>query len=283
MEWNFHFSAVEEDPLSSFLNTQDAENKQEGGHDEEERKNKRLARNRESARNSRRRKKQYIEFLEGRVARLSEEVSTLKSIIASTTATSPDQGFRAQRKELYKRLAEAVGNPEVPEEIIAQMLNDLSDKLGVHAMGRQEVVNRMFQQTLELMIPLHVKYFLWVSDQDLDFFQETSSVSEDYASWRELVNTAHFSAEQCAAIREYKGILLQEKDKMSESLQKLKNMRESLEKHSLSFQHYVEDLRSFLSPRQAAGFLLWLEQHNPMPATEQVLNNEDAVATLFAE
>ena len=82
---------------------------------------------------------------------------------------------------------------------------------------------------------------------------------------------------------EYKGILLQEKDKMSESLQKLKNMRESLEKHSLSFQHYVEDLRSFLSPRQAAGFLLWLEQHNPMPATEQVLNNEDAVATLFAE
>ena len=276
MEWEFHFPKAEEDPLTAFLNVQEAANRQDGSEAEEgpDKKKKRLARNRESARNSRRKKKQYIEFLEGRVARLSEEVGTLKAIISSTTSTSPDQLFRARRKELFQKLSDAVNNQQVPDHIVAEMLNDLREQLGVHARGRQEVVNRMFQQTLELMIPLHVKYFLWVSDQELDFFQEAGGVPEDYASWQELVTTAQFTPEQCAAIREYKGILLQEKDKMSESLLKLKGMREALESKSLSFQQYLEDLRQQLEPRQAASFALWIEEHVQLPAAEQVLSHK---------
>lgn len=262
--------------MTCYLNSQEAANRQDGSEagEDHDKKKKRLARNRESARNSRRKKKQYIEFLEGRVARLSEEVGTLKAIISSTTSTSPDQLFRARRKELFQKLSDAVNNPQVPDHIVAEMLNDLREQLGVHARGRQEVVNRMFQQTLELMIPLHVKYFLWVSDQELDFFQEAGGVPEDYASWQELVATAQFTPEQCAAIREYKGILLQEKDKMSESLLKLKGMREALESKSLSFQQYLEDLRQQLEPRQAASFALWIEEHVQLPAAEQVLSHK---------
>lgn len=280
MDWGYHLTAMEDDPLSAFLNTQEQDVKSEPGDDEEERKNKRLARNRESARNSRRRKKQYIQYLETRITQLTQEVTLLRSGMTSSSVP-PDQGFMTQRKELYTRLSIAVQRPDVSEEEIASLLDELSVKLGVDAMGRQDLVNRLFQQTLEVMIPQHVKYFLWASDQDVDFFQPAPSF--DQTSWRELITDGGFTQEQCAAIREYKGILTQEKDKMSDILKQLKKTRETLERHSLTFQRYVEDLRSFLGPRQCAAFLLWLERHSPMPATDQVLSSEDAVSALIAE
>lgn len=280
MDWGFHLTGIDEDPLSSFLNTQSPDSKQDTPNDEE-RKNKRLARNRESARNSRRRKKQYIQYLESRVAQLTQEIASLKSGLAHTTAP-PDQTFVTQRKELYCRLNQAVYRTDPSDVEIAGMLDELSKKLGVDAMGRQEVVGRMFQQTLETMIPQHVKYFLWATDQDVDFFQPSPSCANQ-AAWKELITDGGFTQEQCAFIREYKGILVQEKEKMSESLKQLKRTREALAKHSLAFQRYVEDLRSFLGPKQCATFLLWLERHSPMPATDQVLSSDEAVAALIAE
>lgn len=280
MDWGFHLSSIEEDPLSSFLNTQSPDSKQDTPNDEE-RKNKRLARNRESARNSRRRKKQYIQYLESRVAQLTQEITSLKSGLALTTAP-PDQTFVTQRKELYTRLSQAVNRTDHSDVEIAGMLDELSMKLGVDARGRQEVVGRMFQQTLETMIPQHVKYFLWATDQDVDFFQPSPSCANQSA-WKELIIDGGFTEEQCSFIREYKGILVQEKEKMSECLKQLKRTREALAKHSLAFQRYVEDLRSFLGPKQCATFLLWLERHSPMPATDQVLSSDETVAALIAE
>lgn len=281
MDWGFHLSGIDEDPLSAFLNTQDQEDKQDTAGDGEERKNKRLARNRESARNSRRRKKQYIQYLESRIAQLTQEVTALRSGLAHT-AVPPDQTFMTERKELYCRLNQAVHRQETSEAEVAEMLDELSMKLGVDAMGRQEVVGRMFQQTLEVMIPQHVKYFLWATDQDVDFFQPAPSCVNQ-AAWKELILDGGFTEEQCASIREYKGILVQEKDKMSDSLKLLKKTREALAKHSLAFQRYVEDVRSFLGPKQCAAFLLWLERHSPMPATDQVLSSDETVAALIAE
>lgn len=69
----------------------------------DERRQKRLARNRESARQSRRRKKEYLGLLEEKVTQLSEEVVTLRH---AHLESAEDKLVQLRRQEIDKLEAE---------------------------------------------------------------------------------------------------------------------------------------------------------------------------------
>jgi broad specificity phosphatase PhoE len=64
----------------------DAENKEEGGEDDNGKRQARLMRNRESAQLSRQRKKVYVSELEGRLRTMAATVAELNATISHLTA-----------------------------------------------------------------------------------------------------------------------------------------------------------------------------------------------------
>ena len=81
----------------------------------DERRQKRLARNRESARQSRRRKKQYLELLEEKVAQLSEQIEGLRRVHLEDS----ERALRELRDKHIHKLADtlhAEPDPNRPEQ-----------------------------------------------------------------------------------------------------------------------------------------------------------------------
>lgn len=73
-----HSSAIESMQLLEQYKNPPIENEKVEENDDKDKRQRRLARNRESARQSRRRKKQYLELLEEKVALLTDQIDTVR-------------------------------------------------------------------------------------------------------------------------------------------------------------------------------------------------------------
>ena len=134
------------------------------------RRQKRLERNRESARLSRRRRKQYLEVLEERVTQLSVEM---------------DQGRRehagkAMETLITKRREAVVNDGAAVEEIVAKLacgLNRTSLELSV-------LSTFYIQQLKSLSLPPHSAFILWLTLQGDSYFRGGRAASERLSAAR---------------------------------------------------------------------------------------------------
>jgi hypothetical protein len=128
------------------------------------RRQKRLERNRESARLSRRRRKQYLEVLEERVNQLSFEM---------------DKGRREHV---------AMALPVVQEQRLIALQNQDLAALGtsLSRASREMRVAATFQsqQLQSLVFPPHVKFLLWMSLQTDAYFRGGRAASERLSAAR---------------------------------------------------------------------------------------------------
>eukprot|EP00980_Cylindrotheca_fusiformis_P013090 scaffold3281_cov129-Cylindrotheca_fusiformis.AAC.9 len=132
------------------------------------RRQKRLERNRESARLSRRRRKQYLEVLEDRVTQLSIE----------TDQGRRDHAARAVQTIMEKR-QNIVGNNPVPS-ILAKLdvaLNRTSSELMVLSTFHM-------QQLKSLSLPPHSKFVLWLTLQGDTYYRGGRASSERLSAAR---------------------------------------------------------------------------------------------------
>lgn len=134
------------------------------------RRQKRLERNRESARLSRRRRKQYLEILEERVTQLSTEV---------------DQGRRAHAAQavtitLHKRRDVLESTDKSDEDKI---------KLLDHGLGRTSsemmlVATFKHQQLKSFSLPPQSKFIMWLTLQNDQYFRGGRAASERLSAAR---------------------------------------------------------------------------------------------------
>ena len=145
------------------------------------RRQKRLERNRESARLSRRRRKQYLEVLEDRVTQLSVEVDQGRRMHAARAI----QTVLERRKELLEN-----GSNEDILSIFDGPLNRSSRELSI-------VSTFNTQQLKSISLPAHTKFVLWLTLQGDVYFRGGRAASErlsaarigERVSWASLLTT----------------------------------------------------------------------------------------------
>ncbi|CAK63476.1 unnamed protein product (macronuclear) [Paramecium tetraurelia] len=131
-----------------------------------------LIRNRECARNSRKRKKIYIELLETRVNTLNEELEKCKRIIKGQTSCQQQlgsnhllQNFFLGRQQLFEKLENALKNQTDNNEINL-LLDSMRFRVGGGGKERVNASNYFFQQIMEICFPIHVRYMLWAATSE---------------------------------------------------------------------------------------------------------------------
>jgi hypothetical protein len=147
------------------------------------RKQKRLERNRESARLSRRRRKQYLEVLEDKVTLLSLEMDEGRRSHASAAI----QTVLSKRRDLLN------DSPSVDPSAV---LNALETSLS-RSSNELSVLNTFqLQQLKSFALPAHTKFVLWLTLQGDVFFRGGRAASERLSAARigERVSTSNLFA-----------------------------------------------------------------------------------------
>ena len=130
---------------------------------------RRLERNRESARQSRRRKKQYLELLEVRALALRREMARLRTDHIAVVEAE----LAAQRTMLLTALFPLARKGHRTPEEEATLIDgaaQLLDRYGPNCSERMAVREFRFAQLMRLVLPPETKFLLWVAHQPTDFF-----------------------------------------------------------------------------------------------------------------
>jgi len=179
----------------------------EGGIETGDRRQRRLERNRESARLSRRRRKQYLEELEERVTFLSEQMDSGRRDHVSE-ALGTVQGLRRERlREVERDLALDLGTSSSEEELNRGITSDGAaggeqEKRKVNPITLEHHVRALDtylsrtseelriaatfqkQQLLSLSLPQHRKFVLWLTVQNDSFYRGGRAASERLSATR---------------------------------------------------------------------------------------------------
>lgn len=195
-----------------------------------EKRQRRLAKNKESARKSRKRKKHYIDFLEKKVNALTQEADRLRQQIYK----KPNPGTS---NDLRDALLQGVN--------IKDTIETIQEKLVQSCEQRKEHIQFLVEEVLDVMIPTHAKLLL-VSCQNPD------------------VEVPELTPEQINSVKELQSVLAQEQARLKEVVGDLKDVKEELNELLEWGGRLPNELSQFLTNEQVAEILLSLERENPL-------------------
>ncbi|KAF1333653.1 Tgacg-sequence-specific dna-binding protein tga-1b, partial [Globisporangium splendens] len=257
-------SSVDEDAISG------------AGLDSDEKRQRRLARNRESARQSRRRKKQYLELLE---EKLTESIDATRA----SHLERADESLNNVRSEILATLAEDMKNnpPEVVSEKVRQGIMVIQERFGPNSVERMAVKDYNFRQLDNLLLPPYSRFLLWLSIQDESFFDEANGLAAkaggDNADkkkppvvvkkdtlWPTLIGDLALTYEQDEKLKSlYKSgdskTSKSERRRIALAVTYLSKLKNSLEQRSEAVQRHTEMIHSILTPEQSLTYLRWVD------------------------
>lgn len=145
-----------------------------------EKEQQKLARNRESARNSRKRKKIYQELLENKVANLSKFLQESQKICTSSQSMLQNLQKQITYKNeinnskaiLFQNLQATVENNAI-ETNINQIIDQIRKQFGASNSERMMILDYCFKQISEQILPIHMQYILYAVLENKDIFEET--------------------------------------------------------------------------------------------------------------
>eukprot|EP00359_Climacostomum_virens_P002335 CAMPEP_0204915836 /NCGR_PEP_ID=MMETSP1397-20131031/13776_1 /ASSEMBLY_ACC=CAM_ASM_000891 /TAXON_ID=49980 /ORGANISM="Climacostomum Climacostomum virens, Strain Stock W-24" /LENGTH=283 /DNA_ID=CAMNT_0052088069 /DNA_START=6 /DNA_END=857 /DNA_ORIENTATION=- len=222
---------------------------------EEQRRQRRLARNRESAKVSRRRKKQKQETLEAEVEALEAEVSELKTQRFRNEGSHVADflvAYETQKSQLFSRLKDSAEDERRAQDVIDQ----LRTKFGVLGSLRQRAVQDTFSQILEIALPAYAKYLMQVSSEGRDFFGEEQGLSTELFLWEQFEQEANITKEQEEQIRASTSTLNKYRTKLGQFAKSFRKIHEKLLQNSMTLSQIITYLETVLKPKQIASILL---------------------------
>lgn len=136
----------------------------------EEKRKRRLERNRESARQSRRRKKQYLELLEEKVEQLTTSLNDLRRDHLAGAAKQ----FRNQRNEALKNInmMRSLQDIHSDDPSLIKRVREIVNQFGPGVDHRKEVLEYYFRMLNGTLLPPYTRFLLWMVDQGEDFFND---------------------------------------------------------------------------------------------------------------
>ncbi|CAD8103216.1 unnamed protein product [Paramecium primaurelia] len=216
-----------------------------------------LIRNRECARNSRKRKKIYIELLESRVKSLNEELEKSKRIIKGQTTCQQQlgsnqllQNFVLGRQQLFEKLEYAIKNHTDNNEINL-LLDSMRFRVGGGGKERINASNYFFQQIMEICFPIHVRYMLWAA----------TSENQEPTWFTNLSQEINLTEVQNKSLKKQYKRIRQDKDKLEQLIKQFQNVKDNLYSKTHQLENFIDELRGILTPTQIGTFLIGLEKN----------------------
>ncbi|CAD8212414.1 unnamed protein product [Paramecium pentaurelia] len=223
-------------------------------------------RNRESARNSRARKKIYFELLETRVQELQDENdklreqcnSLLKSIENYNKQQDKYSQFLEQQQQLFDRLENCINQGKDVTEIEI-LLDALKYRTSSNKQERIDAAKSYLYQILNVCLPLQTKYLFSILD-DKDFFSQNSRNYTDYLRdvFKKIVITKTNDFGNNEKIKQKLG---QSKQNMYDSFKKIKKEIKFIQSEAGKVDLLWEQLKEKLQPQILAQCLLILHKN----------------------
>ncbi|KAF0692543.1 Aste57867_16355 [Aphanomyces stellatus] len=250
---------------------------------EDEKRRKRLERNRISARDSRRRKKQFLEFLEEKVAQLTDEIDSSRAdLLDSTdkTLTSLKTHFVSS---VHGKIAAYAANSPLPPDVDDEVRNTvqmIQERYGPNSQERQAVLNYHFQQLDTLLLPPYTRFLLWLSVQDEAFFAKTTASNKKLAEaerkesatkkddlWSSLAAELGMTHEQEEKIKTHYRDTNSSKEakverrRIAAAATYMAEFKKSLSEQSKAMQSHADTIQSILTPEQMIRYEQYVHQH----------------------
>jgi hypothetical protein len=285
----------------TYLKSEEKERKERTsfvGMTDEERKATRLLRNRESARQSRQRKKQYIDLLESRVSTLQVQVQEKRILHASSAPHILDeqrQMLVLALEPLATRSVNGIPLSIEEEATLVDAASQLIDRFGPDCAERRASRDFFFDQLQRILLPPHTKFLLWLMNQPESFFGESvHSVADSVA--RLLPNGGEYNSDDAATLPPTTtasqtalwglfcsqiGLTLEQADKFKQQLRSifhlsetpveiwrlgiamtyLQRLRSAISGMAASTHNQYVKAREILSPAQLILFVAWTERN----------------------
>ncbi|CAK91527.1 unnamed protein product (macronuclear) [Paramecium tetraurelia] len=239
---------------------------------------------RQSAKNTRQRKKAYIDSLEQKVlnqqkcevAQLTAQLNQNKKVESKPSLMQLMEQFLLDRKQQFDMLEKAY--QEGNEANIKVITNSLRFKYGISGQGRLMAINKVFELLIDLLLPMHMRYLFWVASEDVDIFKRERQSSEFYSfdmsdSQINCLNSFGLDDDQILKIQNMQQTIQEQRSHYDNLIIEIYKIQQSIVKESEKCQTIVDEIWDVLEPKQAAGLLITLDKANLFSNNRVELNN----------
>ncbi|CAD8154908.1 unnamed protein product [Paramecium octaurelia] len=224
-------------------------------------KEDKLAKNRESARNSRRRKKIYLELLENKVTKLSEQLDVFKNVNERTQQLAINlQNKITQKREqdstkmiLFSNLQNSI-NGNAGEMNIDAIIDSLNKKFGSGSQERHQLIDHYARQIYENCLAPYINYIIGVAKTDQDIFSNQDQTDNT------ILRNLKLTDKQKQILQKKQQKLVRHQNELANTLSSIQEVKNQIQAELSSFDQTLEQLRRELKPSQVARFLLSIEK-----------------------
>ena len=231
---------------------------------------KRLEKNREIARNCRKRKREKMEALEEEVQKLQEWNRQLEAKLKQMPESDTKEEVR--KRELQDIAALVANDSSSSESDIRKKLHQYKEVYSDFGRDRKQAITFHLEQLKTLLLPNQVsKMTLWSLQQDDDFYDEQrNKTTFGGGIWNLLCEELRLTEEQKRGLLAMRGEIRGQRKNVGECLRILKELEKRIGENVTSMGKQMSKVMGATSANQQARFLLWLEQNR---SDVQVLNN----------
>ncbi|CAD8196578.1 unnamed protein product [Paramecium octaurelia] len=221
-----------------------------------------LAKNRESARNSRARKKLYYELLETKVQELQEEIQRLKEFNQAKLCNKIEENFQTfldQQQQLFDKLETCLLKNKDNFEIEI-ILDALRYRTNSNTQERKDAARQYCESMIEAYLPIQTKYLIYSLENNKDFF---ALQPEDYTDWmKETFKKLQIQPDQIKKVRRIKSKLQSVTNNISDSIQKIQDQLNVIQSEATQVDLMWEQLKEHLTPVQLGKCILTIKQNS---------------------
>ncbi|CAD8116784.1 unnamed protein product [Paramecium sonneborni] len=223
-----------------------------------------LAKNRESAKNSRERKKIYQQLLEKQVQELQLENEKLKDICKNQVQsmeivnkkTQKFQLFLEQQQQLFEKLELCIIKKASFDEI-GIIMDALRFRIQSNSQERNDTVRVYFDSMAEIMLPMQSKYLIYACQNSKDMFANNK---QDYSEWlKESFESTNVKFENLTKLKKFQTKVQELKQSISNCLDKIKNEIKQIQDQASKLDLVWDNLKQILNPLQLGTLIIYIE------------------------
>jgi len=247
---------------------------------------RRLEKNRESARECRRRKKERIERMNTEIAEMEHENHQLRlRLKIGTEATKRE---RREKQSVLEKLQEKLGKGATDAEL-STLIHDYKDKFSDYGKDRTSALEFHLKELEKLVLPTNTtRLCIWGMGHAGDFISKSKRggaekkmiKKEDPEEvgvgltvrreeqkqaarkfWNELSTHLGLSSEQQRAIIGHRHSVCDLEEDLDQLHKVIDQLRQLITNKNEALDKEMEDLQQILTPTQIAKFMLWVKQN----------------------
>eukprot|EP00009_Paramoeba_aestuarina_P008303 CAMPEP_0201507028 /NCGR_PEP_ID=MMETSP0161_2-20130828/832_1 /ASSEMBLY_ACC=CAM_ASM_000251 /TAXON_ID=180227 /ORGANISM="Neoparamoeba aestuarina, Strain SoJaBio B1-5/56/2" /LENGTH=420 /DNA_ID=CAMNT_0047901297 /DNA_START=175 /DNA_END=1437 /DNA_ORIENTATION=- len=223
-----------------------------------------LEKNRQSARDCRRRKKEKVQMLEQQVQELTNQINELQKVNSAPTKTQ----LLLMRRQAIEGIGKVLKDPEVSLQgrSTLQDLEYLNAKMQpllhqIHKLIGDKVIEPVqdyFRRIEELLVPMDLtKFIMWGLDQPEHFYSD----EKGDGIWELLVRELELTEQQIVDLKKHRGVMGSLRSDFQVVVQRVHEVRNQVLRWLTTMKCHLTEIQLMLTPIQQAKFLWWAEQN----------------------